>query len=70
MTTFPGSPPLMKGAIIGIDPFNPLASVIVFQYNPDTLMRMINVQSGNNRNTYKPTAGTINKSCLPREVRK
>lgn len=34
MTTFPGSPRLIKGALIGIDPFNPLASVVVFQYNP------------------------------------
>jgi hypothetical protein len=39
MTTFPGSPRLIKGTIDGIDPFNPLASVIVFQYNPDTLGR-------------------------------
>jgi hypothetical protein len=70
MTTFPGSPRLMKGTIISIDPLNPVASVIVFQYNPDTLMRMINVESGNNRNTYEPTARPINKLCLPREVRK
>ncbi len=41
MTTFPISPRLMKGAIIGIDPFNPLASVVIFQYNPDTLTRSL-----------------------------
>lgn len=41
MTTFPGSPKLKKGAIIGIDPFNPLASVVVFQYNPKTMRRQI-----------------------------
>lgn len=41
MTTFPRSPKLKKGAIIGIDPFNPLASVVVFQYNPKTLRRQI-----------------------------
>lgn len=41
MTTFPGSPRLVKGAIIGIDPFNPLASVIVFQYNPKTMTRRL-----------------------------
>jgi hypothetical protein len=41
MTTFPGSPRLLKGAIVGIDPANPLASVIVFQYNPDTLTRRL-----------------------------
>jgi hypothetical protein len=35
----------MKGAIIGIDPFNPLASVILFQYNPDTLTRTLTAQT-------------------------
>jgi hypothetical protein len=44
MTSFPGSPRLMKGAIVGIDPFNPLASVIVFQYNPETLTRTLQAQ--------------------------
>lgn len=38
---FPGSPRLLKGAIIGLDPFNPLASVVVFQYNPETVTRSI-----------------------------
>ena len=45
MTSFPGSPRLQKGAIIGLDPFNPLASVIVFQYNPDTMTRTITAQT-------------------------
>jgi len=45
MTTFPGSPRLIKGAIIGLDPVNPLASVIVFQYNPDTMTRRIEARS-------------------------
>jgi len=45
MTTFPGSPRLVKGAIVGIDPFNPLASVIVFQYNPDSLTRTLQAQT-------------------------
>ena len=44
MTTFPGSPRLLKGAIVGIDPLNPLASVIVFQYNPETLTRTLTPQ--------------------------
>lgn len=51
MTTFPNSPKLLKGAIVGIDPFNPLASIIVFQYNPDTLTRNISARaSGDNAN--------------------
>ncbi|MDB4951663.1 MAG: hypothetical protein JWM27_4312 [Gemmatimonadetes bacterium] len=41
MSSFPGSPRLLKGAIVGLDPMNPLASVVVFQYNPDTLTRRI-----------------------------
>jgi len=45
MTSFPNSPRLQKGAIIGLDPFNPLASVIVFQYNPDTMTRTIAAQT-------------------------
>ena len=45
MTTFPNSPRLQKGAIVGLDPFNPLASVIVFQYNPDTMTRTITAQT-------------------------
>lgn len=45
MTTFPGSPRTLKGAIIGVDLLNPLASVIVFQYNPDTLTRRLQAQA-------------------------
>ena len=41
MTSFPGSPRLLKGAIIGYDPANPLASIVVFQYNPDSLTRKL-----------------------------
>jgi len=45
MSTFPGSPRLFKGAIIGADKFNPLASVIVFQYNPDTMTRRLEART-------------------------
>lgn len=40
MTSFPNSPRLMKGAIVGVDAMNPLATVLVFQYNLDTLTCM------------------------------
>lgn len=46
MTTFPRAPQLQKGAIIGLDPFNPLASVVVFQYNPKEMTRQLAVDSG------------------------
>jgi len=45
MSSFPGSPRLVKGALVGIDPFNPLASVIIFQYNPDTMTRTLQPQT-------------------------
>ena len=41
MSDFPGSPRLVKGALVGIDPFNPLASLVVFQFNPETLTRTL-----------------------------
>lgn len=44
MTTYPIGPRLLKGAIVGIDLFNPLASVIMFQYNPETLTRTLQAQ--------------------------
>lgn len=45
MTTFPGSPKTLKGALVGFDVFNPVASVIVFQYNPHELTRRLAVQA-------------------------
>ena len=45
MTSFPRSPLLQKGALIGLDPFNPLASVIIFQYNPEKLTRTVTAQT-------------------------
>jgi hypothetical protein len=49
MTTFPNSPRLINGAIVGLDPLNPRPSVIIFQYNPDTVTRTLTAQtSGDN----------------------
>jgi Contractile injection system tube protein len=56
MSGFPGSPKVMKGAIIGLDPFNPLASVIIFQYNPDTLTRTLTAQTSGSDNAAKGEA--------------
>lgn len=41
MTTFPNSPRLIKDALTGVDIFNPLGSVTVFQYNPGTMMQRL-----------------------------
>src|SRR5262245_10195136 len=41
MSSPPQSPRLLKGALIGVDPLNPLSSLVVFQYNPDTMTRRL-----------------------------
>lgn len=45
MTTFPGSPRLLKGGIVLIDPeTSAVQRIITLQYNPDTLTRTLQVQ--------------------------
>jgi hypothetical protein len=45
MTTFPGSPRFLKGALVGVDLLDPNPSVIVFQYNPETLTRSLKARA-------------------------
>ena len=46
MSAFPGSPKLLKGGIVLIDPNTGVVqTVIVLQYNPDTLTRTLQVKS-------------------------
>lgn len=46
MSTFPGSPRLLKGGIVLIDPETAaVLRVITLQYNPDTLSRSLQVQA-------------------------
>lgn len=45
MTSFPNAPRLIKGALVGTDPLNPVASVVVFQYNPDTMTRRLEARA-------------------------
>jgi hypothetical protein len=45
MTTFPGSPRVLKGALVSVDPLTPIPNVIIFQYNPDTLTRTLKPRS-------------------------
>jgi hypothetical protein len=45
MTTFPGSPRLLKGGIVLIDPApSAVRRIIALQYNPDTLARTLQVK--------------------------
>jgi hypothetical protein len=45
MTTFPGSPRLLKGGVVLIDPeTSAVRRIIALQYNPDTISRTLQVQ--------------------------
>jgi hypothetical protein len=41
MSAFPGSPRLIKGALVGVGLVGAIESTVVFQYNPDTLTRRL-----------------------------
>lgn len=43
--TLANTPRTIKGALVGIDLFNPIPSVIVFQYNPETVTRTLQAQA-------------------------
>jgi hypothetical protein len=45
VTDFPKSPRLIKGALVGVDILNPISSVVVFQYNPDTMTRRLEARA-------------------------
>ncbi len=56
MADFPRSPKLLRGAIVGFDMMNPLASVIIFQYNPAKLTRSLTAKTQSNEgNTAEVT---------------
>jgi hypothetical protein len=48
MSSFPGSPRLLKGALVSIPAGVPVPSVVVFQYNPDTLTRRLQPRTTGN----------------------
>jgi len=41
MSAFPGSPRLLKGALVSVGLVGALESTVIFQYNPDTLTRRL-----------------------------
>ena len=50
MTGFPGSPAVLKGGLVLVDPRSAaVRRVIALQYNPDTLTRTLQVQSRGDR---------------------
>ena len=68
MSSFPGSPRLLKAALVGLDPDNPLASVILFQYNPDTLTRRLEARAAGGGEGGGARSEAFRLSGPPRET--
>ena len=46
MTGFPGSPPLVKGGLVLVDPASGrVLNIITVQYNPDSLSRSLQIKA-------------------------
>lgn len=45
MSSFPGSPRTLPGAIVAVDPSSLLSRLVVFQYNPDEVTRTLTPRS-------------------------
>lgn len=41
MGSFPGSPRTLRGAIVAVDKLSPLSRLVIFQYNPDQMVRTL-----------------------------
>jgi hypothetical protein len=41
LSSFPGSPRLLKGALASFDPLSLIPQIVLFQYNPETLTRQL-----------------------------
>ena len=65
MPTYSRAPQLTKGAIVGLDPLNPLASIIIFQYNPHTLTRTVRPR---NAGTSSNKADSFKLAGAPQET--
>lgn len=65
MTASAIAPRLLKGAIVGMDRNNPLASAVVFQYNPDTITRRLQARSGRAGGTDAGARGEVSRLAGP-----
>lgn len=56
MTGLTSSPRTRRGALVGLDPANPLASVVAFQYNPDEMTRTLQARAATGSSTVSTGA--------------
>lgn len=69
MSSFPGSPRLIKGALISYELAGILPQVVIFQYNPETLTRTLRAQrSGENTTDVRLTGPPVEEIQLKIEI--
>jgi hypothetical protein len=69
MTSFPGSPRLVRGALVSYEPAGMIPQVVIFQYNPETLTRTLKAQrSGENSRETKLTGPPVEDINLKIEI--
>lgn len=61
MTGLSSSPRTTRGALVGVDPANPVASVVAFQYNPDEMTRTLQARASA---VGSPTASSARSEAL------
>lgn len=69
MSSFPGSPRLVRGALISYEPAGMIPQVVIFQYNPETLTRTLKAQrSGENSREIRLTGPPVEDITLKVEI--
>jgi hypothetical protein len=69
MSSFPGSPRLVRGALISYEPAGIIPQVVIFQYNPETLTRTLKAQrSGENSREMRLTGPPVEDITLKIEI--
>jgi hypothetical protein len=67
--TYPGSPKLLKGALVsfGTKLIGPIPTVIVFQYNPERLSRKLDIWAPATKTDPQTSNANTNPSAQPRD---
>ncbi|HEY8209182.1 MAG TPA: hypothetical protein VIG99_16950 [Myxococcaceae bacterium] len=72
MIASPQAPRTLRGAIVGVDLFNPAASTVVFQYNPDSITRTLQPrqvsEDGNRAEALRLTGAPVETLKLDVEI--
>ena len=66
MSSFPGSPRTLRGAIVAVEPRSPLSRIVIFQYNPDEVGRSLKPRGAGAGQQVGPVTRTASGGRPPR----